>query len=97
MLIFGGTERLACSVLQEFSQSLYGGRLMYEAFLKPVAKNCLSLMADVDRCAHALPAMSLPWCQTHTSILLVMQSLLCMPVKFYLQPFLACSCLPRST
>ena len=35
--------------LREVSLTWWGGRLLYSAFLQPVASNCLSLMADVDR------------------------------------------------
>ncbi len=36
-------------VLRDVSLTWWGGRLLYSFFLQPVAANCLSLMADVDR------------------------------------------------
>ena len=36
-------------VLRDVSLTWWGGRLLFSAFLQPVAANCLSLMADVDR------------------------------------------------
>ena len=55
-------RRFLGHLVKEFSQSLYGGRVMYHAFLKPLTRNALSLMAEVDRrapCSHTLPC-SLP-------------------------------------
>ena len=36
-------------LLRDVSLTWWGGRLLYSFFLQPVASNCLSLMADVDR------------------------------------------------
>ena len=36
-------------ILREVSLTWWGGRLLYSVFLQPVASNCLSLMAEVDR------------------------------------------------
>ena len=36
-------------VLRDVSLTWWGGRILYSVFLQPVAANCLSLMADVDR------------------------------------------------
>ena len=42
-------HRFLGHLVKEFSQSLYGGRLLYHDFLKPLGRACLSLMAEVDR------------------------------------------------
>ena len=36
-------------VLRDVSLTWWGGRILYSLFLQPVASNCLSLMAEVDR------------------------------------------------
>ncbi len=36
-------------VLRDVALTWWGGRLLYSFFLQPVASNCLSLMAEVDR------------------------------------------------
>ena len=36
-------------LLRDVALTWWGGRLLYSFFLQPVASNCLSLMAEVDR------------------------------------------------
>ena len=52
-------RRFLGHLVREFSQGLYTGRVMYHAFLRPLSRNALSLMADVDRRAPP-PLMSCP-------------------------------------
>ena len=57
-------------VLRDVSLTWWGGRLLYSIFLQPVAANCLSLMADVDRWVSRSPHIpsvsSLPVPRLHT-------------------------------
>ena len=72
-------HRFLGHLVKEFSQSLYGGRLLYHDFLKPVGRACLSLMAEVDRrapvvtdphreclCVSVLPERWLPEMFSHS-------------------------------
>ncbi len=38
-------------LLRDLALTWWGGRLLYSFFLQPLAANCLSLMAEVDRSA----------------------------------------------
>lgn len=40
-------------LVRSAASSGLGGRALFHAFLQPLASNCLSLMAENDRCGHA--------------------------------------------
>jgi hypothetical protein len=39
------------AALRAFARTWLGQRILYYAFLQPLARNCLLLMAETDRCA----------------------------------------------